>query len=293
MSSTSPLPQPRTFLDKSAQPIPVPDRSTHIPAFYAGNQHSDPEGTIVRDGALPILGVNAQPFVVAQVAEERRWAINEDGSVIDQVAFKARLEDVRLEFYSMLRSQGRDAKFEGDIGLEPVPNVLDYVAWGVDPYDSTKLVHIGYDPNATAGSVPETLTDGSGEHAVSRIDALTDAYHSKTLRQSLKPHEILEVEAHLGIQSGGGEEVIVSELEAVTADFTAGKLTDMEYAEKVRALTGAPKPQVVAEPVKKTPKTPIVMMDARCGAPCKGKRGLRMHQMNCKKCKSMGNSEGG
>ena len=66
-----------------------------------------------------------------------------------------------------------------------------------------------------------------------------------------------------------------------------------KYAEKVRALTGAPKPQVVAEPVKKTPKTPIVMMDARCGAPCKGKRGLRMHQMNCKKCKSMGNSEGG
>jgi hypothetical protein len=292
MSSTSPLPQARSFLGNTAQPIPVPDRGTHIPASYAANMHSDPEGTIVRDGALPLLSVDGRTFTVSQVAEERRWAINEDGTVIDQMTFQPKLEDVRLEFYSMLRSQGRDAKFEGDIGLEPVPAVARYVALRVDPLDDTKLIEIGFDPNKTAGAVPTQLADSAGENAVPRIEALIDAYHSPRLRKSLRPAEVLEVEDHLGLSSDAGPEVIASELESVTADFTAGKLTDMEYAEKVRGLTGAPKTEPVPPLVVKA-KPPVDMIPARCGASCKGKRGKRMHEMNCKKCNKTDNSEGG
>jgi hypothetical protein len=251
---SSAFPQAASPFGAIANPVPVPDRNTHIPAFYVRNPHTDPS-TIVKQDGVPLMGVDKKPYTIAQVAEERRWAVGLDGEVMDQTDFHVRLGENRLEFYAMQRQMGNpNAQFDGDIQREHVPAVQDYVCWEVDPQDPGKLRMIGYDPHGTDGAKPEAFVDSQGERIEeARLDILHQAYVNPKLRKSLQPSEIAEVEAYLGVEPGTGSDGIASKLELLTEMRTNGEITDEAYIAKVAALTGAPAPETAPKEIEQAP----------------------------------------
>lgn len=288
MAAASPFPNVASTLQPLAQAIYIAERFTHIPAFYVRTPHLDAMNTQVTQNGNPLLGLDKKPFVVAQVAEERRWAIQADGEVLPQVEFAAMLEKVRMEYYAVLRTQGHpNAGYpeHNDPARDYIPAVARYVSWRVDPEDNTKLIQIGYDKHATAGAKPEAFVDNQGERlAESRMETLTRAYHDSNLRARLTAREKEEVEAHLDLKGGGTDE-IASKLQILTELRNSGDLDDEAYIAKVAALTGAPAPKRLApsKPPKKV-KAERPEVPAMCGKVCKGDFGRRAHERQCEKC---------
>ena len=69
------------FFDTLSPVIPIPERGVIVPSWY--ERHKSPQTTTVTLDGVPI-----EPgFVVAQVAPERRWAIQESGEVLPQLEF--------------------------------------------------------------------------------------------------------------------------------------------------------------------------------------------------------------
>ncbi len=277
-SAAFPQPQGTSPFGQLVSAIPVPDRNTHIPAWYVRNPHRNPGETVVTSSGIPLLGVDKKSFVVAQVAEERRWAILEDGELMDQVQFAAKLGDVRFEYIEMLKQQGRNASFVGDMNLEYVPSVSKYVSVCADPEDNTRLGDIGYDPHAGEGRKPEQFVNSEGDSiGEARIDTLTDSYHNRKLKKLLSPSEIAEVEAHLGVSGDDGDDGIAGKLEMLKQMKTEGTLTDKQYVKQVASLTGS----------AAKPKAPKETLLSRCGKECRGLAGKTTHERNCGKCKDM------
>jgi hypothetical protein len=295
MVASSAFPQAASPFSAVASPIPVPDRNTHIPASYVRNPHVNPENIIVKKDGVPLLGANGAQFSVAQIAEERRWAVQLNGEVMSQIDFSAKLTAVRLEFFQMLRDRGnKNARFEGNPDFEYVPEASKYVSWCVDPESSARLIQIGYDPKASSGAKPDAFYDSEGEKLnESRMEMLVRAYHDRQLRKALKTSEIEEVKAHLEIDDDLDDGGIAAKLEQLTELKAEGILDDTQYIAKVAALTGAAPKQ--AETLTTTPKPNQVvvqtvdLLTSLCGenTECKGKAGKRMHEMHCKKCKAI------
>jgi hypothetical protein len=281
MSSAFPNQSQANVFSPGAVAVPVPERGTHIPASYIRNPHSDPDHTVVKRGGVPIPGADGESFVVSQVAPERRWAILEDGNVLEGEQFASEKQGGVLEFYEMLRTQGHpDAKFEGKISNEPVPDVGYYVSWSIDPADDGKLLEIGYNPNSTDGAVVKNFHDQKGEEIIgSRMDILVQAYASPAGRGQMTENERREVELHLGVTASAGTDGVAAKLEVLTDLHKDGALSDDDYLASVTKLTGTA--SVEAKPVSdaKQPTT------ARCGkADCKGEVGKKAHERRCEKC---------
>ena len=162
-----------------------------------------------------------------------------------------------------------------------------------DPHcDEVEVVgrEIGYDEHATDGAKPENFVDGAGEVlSETRLDTLTRASHDRKARGSLTKQEIAEVESALGVSSSDSD-VIAEKLQMLTDLHDDGDLSDEVYIKKVAALTGKAGPESSPEPPAKAAapadKQPVAMMKTLCGEEAKGKRGKRMHEMNCNKCKA-------
>lgn len=280
-ASPFPTETPSPF-EAIAEAIEIQDRGTHIPAWYVRNRHQEPEKTVVKHKGEPLKGFDGNPFTVAQVAPERRYAIGLDGEVMDVNDFRSAHQQAHLEYYEVLRRRHPNAQFTGQIDLIPIPNPADWVKWGVDPEDSTKLRQIGYDPKRPAGMKPEYFYNAEGEKVEgSRIEHLCNAYADPQLRKSLKTHEIAEVEEHLGISSRAGHSEVAAKLEQLTELMNDGAISVEVYAKKVAALTGkAPEAEEKAEETETDPNI------ARCGHKCKPK-GKAVHEFRCKKCKAL------
>jgi hypothetical protein len=286
MSSAFPQASSTDIFARGASAIPVEERGTHIPASYVRNPHHDPEHTVVKRGDVPILGVDGEPFMVSQVVPERRWAITEDGNVLDGEHFRAAKQAGVLEFYEMLRANGHpDAKHEGKIDNEPIPDVAYYVSWGIDPFDDGKVLEIGFDPNATDGAVVKRFHDRKGDEIMSsRIEVLCQAYASTSSRTQMTDSERAEVEQHLGIVAATGTDGVAAKLEVLTDLFEAGSLSDDDYLKAVALLTGGDPVAVEVAPEKpvSAAKQPTT---ALCGkADCKGEVGKKAHERRCDKC---------
>jgi len=321
MSSAFPTPEQPDAFSPAAVAIPIEDRGVHIPAFYVRNPHRNPKLVVTQDG-LPLLGMDKKPFTIAQVAPERRWAVLEDGNVMNQTDFDAAKKKGVFEYYEMLRARGNpDAKYSGKIDCEPIPAAAEYVAWRVDPEDATKLLQIGFDPNATDGARAKQFHTREGEAIeATRLDVLCQAFATEAGRKQMTDAEIAEVEAHVGVRASAGGDGVAAKLEMLTDLKNAGSLSDEAYIDAVSKLTGAggtvtpirpepdPKPEESSEPEEVDPlpeaassaaapaeNDEVVPLAGRadpntasCGkAGLKGDTGVAAHERRCTKCREL------
>jgi len=257
----------------SAFPQPAPDamdaqygyvtrQNEMVPGWYRMNPHREPESIVVKQDGVPLL----PQFTVAEMAHGRRWVVGMDGELMGQVDFKIKLGEVRLEYYALLRSQGRNAQYVGDVSFEATPAVRKFASMKVDPEDEAKLMHVHYDPYKTAGAEMDHFVDGKGEPvAEDRLQLLLEAYHNKKLRPGLTDKEVAQVEAHLAASGGGGGDLAGS-LCLLNDLLAEGSITPEAHSQKVAALTGAPapEPEVAAAPPAKA-KRAAPMTKAPCG----------------------------
>jgi hypothetical protein len=281
MSSAFPQSEPHNAFSAGAAAVPVPERGTHIPAFYVRNPHHDPD-LVVKQAGIPLLGTDKEEFTIAQIAPERRWAVLADGNLMAQDQFHSLKQQTIYEFYEMMRATGHpDAKYEGKITNEPIPDVSDFVSWRIDPNDNTKLLQIGYDENATDGARSEYFHDSKGEQIIgARLDILCQAYATPAGRAQMTEGERAEVEQHMGVTAAITDDGLAAKLEVMTDLHKSGALSSDAYLEAVQELTGK-EPEIVVSDAKQP-------MTARCGKDdCKGKVGLKAHERACKKCKEL------
>lgn len=173
-------------------------RGVHIPSWYDPNMHANPSKITVKQGGIELRGVDGEPFTVAEVPIERRWAIGGDGEVLEKSRFREGCHRISIDLYDLRRQENPSIKFEGVIEREPAPAVKAYVSMMVSPEDESRLIPMHYNPEATSGARPEQLasTKGAEIEFKPRIDALLEAYANPTSRAALKPQEIAEVKAH-------------------------------------------------------------------------------------------------
>ncbi len=280
MSSAFPQDQSHNAFGPGASAVPVPERGTHIPALYVRNPHLDPDLVVRRDN-LPLLGAGEEreSFTISQVAPERRWAVLPNGNVMEQAQFDADYKQKVLEFYAMLRENGNQgARFEGNIASVPIPDAAEYVKMRVDPDDETKLIEIGYDPNATDGAVSKHFHDTKGDQIMaSRLEILVKAHSTTAGRAQMTESERAEVQLHLGLSAASDHDEIATKLEVLTDLHKDGMLSSDDYLKAVTELSGAGEEIVVSDA-----KQPMM---ARCGKDdCKGQVGLVAHEKRCGKC---------
>lgn len=282
-----------------------------VPSFYV--EHANPGEIVVKANGEPLLSCKS-PFVVAQVPIERRWAILPNGELMGELEFRKHYIMWYDEYYRELARENPDLQnVDGGKADYDIPDPLRFVAVQVDETNPRKFVPANYDPHGTAGARSKQFFTSEGEEVdEDRLQVLCNAYASKKLRKSLKPHEIEEVETALGITAGSD---IASKLELLNSMLVAGDLTAMEHSRQVALLTGAeipvetPTPQtekgdsVQAEeptgaaraadpPSEENPDSPPThTATARCGKQFTKatKQGagaaVRMHAWNCSVCK--------
>jgi len=290
---SSAFPQTQQTVDPfspGAAAILVKERGTIIPSWYVRNPHRDPN-LVVKRGGLPLLGMDKEPFTISQVAPERRWAVDEDGELMNQTDFDAAKKKTIFEFYETLQANGHpDARYVGNVDREPIPDVAYFVSWRIDPEDPTKLLEIGFDPNKKPGDVPKRYHTSDGDVIdASRMDVLCKSYHDPALRSKLTPEEIAEVEQSLGVKASDGGSAIAAKLEQLTELRASGALSDEDYIANVAKLTGTGAP---TEPPAKTNGAAAPAEDepavlAACGkAGLKVPNGLAAHERRCTKCRA-------
>lgn len=226
----------------------VPERNTFIPPDYEPHKH--PERTRVLFEGEEFSG----GFVVAQMPPERRWAVDKKGNCIPQSEFERKFLEYRRMWFHVASPEAK--RGEGKVPesykdqCEPIPHVKDYCAKRVDPADETRLCGVNYDPFATKGATSKKLwsneaNEGKGGfiEGEERMKVLVQTYNDESMKRSLLPHEIKEVEAYLGgrapvdatqIPVAGATGVEVSaKLQLLTELRHQGRIGNAEYADEV------------------------------------------------------------
>ncbi len=289
-----------------------------VPSFYV--EHANASELIVKVNGEPLLSpdrAKGSPFVVAQVPIERRWAVLPDGEVMGELEFRKRYIMWYDEYFRELARENPDLQnVDGGKSDYDIPNPLRFVSVQVDETNPRKFVPANYDPHGTAGARSKQFFTSDGEEVdEDRLQVLCNAYANKKLRKAMKPHEVEEVEAALGISSSGAGNEVATKLELLNSMLVAGDLTAMEHSKQVALLTGADIPverptsetemsdsvetEESAEsvrageaPTEANPDTPPThTATARCGkqftkATANGAAGaVRFHAMKCPACK--------
>jgi len=302
MSETASAPLPPELARRSADPLGdavfrntslrvIRERNgAHIPSFYS--PHENPDQIVVKQNGIPVPGVGEKKagFTVADVAPERRWAIRPSGDLMPQHVFESHLLLARDEWFNEVEG----VKPPGDLNKEVIPTVQAFVNKTPDPVNPKRLIPIGFDENAKPDpDFERKLWDSKGEESVSgrdRLQVLVDAYHSQTLRKTLKPWEVDEVEAHIKSTGasvpGGGDLSLVVQLEQLNRMLKDGDITADVHSRRVAALTGASDPTPEPEKPKRRPGYSAAL----CGEEVANVQKKR-HQAECPKCQEMAPSE--
>lgn len=241
-NATTLAPQPQSRLADVMTP-----RGQHIPTWYDARTHADPANPghintqlFVKSRGIPLQAIDGEPFTIAEVPIERRWAVGADGEIIDQHVFQDQYVARIIEFYELAKRDNPKVSYTDDPRREPIPNVVHYVSEQVDPDDERRVMPMHY-RNATAGAKPETLMgrDDQGETVeVPRLTALTAAYMDPSTRGAMRPEEIQEVEAE--IQRMAQQATVVGEAREDSKRKRRGApgLTTAPCGEKVPNLQG-------------------------------------------------------
>lgn len=258
--------------------ITIPERSTHVPTWYI--PHDAPEEIVVKSGGLPLRPVEAsagwEPFTVADVAPELRWAIGADGEILPQHEFEVLYRRKLEEFYRVVEGRG----YPGNITREHVPTVARYVSYTVDRRNPAKYAAIGYDPHPKNTAAASVLFDTDGENPVSgeeRMALLEKCYDDHRLRLRLKPHEIAEVERRRKDDP----------LSQAMAEMRAGKITADEFQKRVAATLGTQALiHAVREERAEKPKRKPSLKRMDCGAEI-ATITIARHRKTCDVCRGL------
>ena len=274
--------------------IYIAERGTHVPAHYTPHA----ENVLVMQDGVPLL----PQFRVRDVAPERRWAIYENGEIMAQHEFQAVWHQHIIENLRLAEEYMGNPHARIDISpeREPVPNVIRYISVKVDPFNHKRLTLIHYDAHkkAPAGGGKDFF-DQSGERTPDdRLETLVRSYHDPKARAKMRPGEIAEAEAALGLHSGAGLDSIRAKLDMLLALKESGDITPEVFDRKIAALTGVEAAPVAAEVPAVTESEPsdppgsdsMKLKPGQCRAPCGAVIGSfqsKKHKASCDACKAV------
>ena len=135
------------YADDESRPGTLTARGTFVPPWY--KPHLDPHLAVLREDGGP-LG-----FRIAEVAPERRWAISDDGRVMNKHDFRDRLQ----EWYEGQWKWKNPPQPPLDVSLGAFPTPEGFVSKGVDPRNPLRLYDL-------TRSTPRHLRDRSNERPV-------------------------------------------------------------------------------------------------------------------------------
>ena len=113
--------------DDESRPGTLTARGTFVPPWY--RPHLDPHLAVLREDGTP-LG-----FRIREVAPERRWAIADDGRVMNKHDFRDRLQ----EWYEGQWKWRSPPQPPLDVSLGAFPTPEGFVSKGVDPRNPLRL----------------------------------------------------------------------------------------------------------------------------------------------------------
>lgn len=229
---------------------PVPLRDSYVPAWYT--PHADTSLSVIGpQGEIP-------GFKIADVLEERRWAIDAGGRCLPQEAF----ERLYKQF-----AEGFGARCEYD----PVPHVLRFVSMtAVSNGDHQEFREIGFDPLKPATKTIEPIWAHNGE----------------TFEEYQRRSKPADKEARDAMVAREAQAKLIVEM----AD--SGLISPEAAAKRLGALHGlgseseddaAPEAQAAPAPTKEKPAKRVhpnsMEHTAPCGATYKG--ALHYHTRKC------------
>ena len=218
----------------------IPERGTYVPSWCPWDTQKWPTHVDVAQDKI-MLG-----YKVSDVLPERRWAIQENGDMLDQRAF----EDQYKKYLA-----GFALPATVDINAEAIPRVERYVGVKIDPIAAERLVEMDYDPFKKSPVVPEAKYNQDGEISVHYLK-----------EQQEKTDKLVRMEQLSGLLKQG---IVTQEQYLKLVD----ELGLVKGPEKVEA---APEPQPEPEP----PQLVVTL----CGVERKPGASIRMHERKCKKC---------
>ena len=111
------------------QPIPTP-RGPFVPPWYAPHE----------DTTLRVRGADGtvMPFTIGDVAPERRWAIRDDGTVMDKETFLPLFDEWVIGQQAWQIPPGKAVNTE----FNAVPSPVGFVAKQVDPAKPHRLLEL-------------------------------------------------------------------------------------------------------------------------------------------------------
>jgi len=218
----------------------IPERGTYVPSWCPWDTQKWPTYVEVSQEKVT-LG-----YKVSDVLPERRWAIQQNGDMLDQRAF----EDQYKKYLS-----GFALPATVDINAEAIPRVERYVGVKIDPIAPERLVEMHYDPFKRSPVVPEAKYNQEGEISVHYLQ-----------EQQEKTDKLVRMEQLSGLLK---DSIISQETYLRLVD----ELGPVKEPEKVET---APEPQPEPEPKQ--------MVTSLCGVERPAGNSIRMHERKCKKC---------
>jgi len=267
------------------------ERKTHVPTWCPWQTKSPEE---MRAVTVKANGVPLRPgFSVDRVAPDRRWAIQDDGEVLPQNLFE---RDHLRKYREWFRvAYNPPARIPGKETCEPVPNVLEYVSFEVDPTDSSRLRQIGYDPHANRGRRPTHLVDKNGENPRPYDEVILEQYDRDPSK--LKESERKYAASLRGERSDAGAPELHAKLKLLAELRQTGAISDSEFAKQAIRLTGAkliqaPDPAATPDPApdaQPEPATKAAFLESGeslacgiCGKKLPTEKGRTLHERFCK-----------
>lgn len=227
----------------------VEERGDYIPDWY--KPHQSPETTLVTENGKPV----GAGFTVADMPIEHRWAVQEDGELLPGDQFHKLYLQWREGWFLYASPEAR----RGEGGIpdnwkrenEHVPSVRAFVQLQVDPRDESKLIPMGYDPQATAGTVPTRIWDSKEERFLEGEERMQRLVEAKQKGLKLLPHEDADVSQYLAdgnVPQASSEAPLKGQIELLNRLREQGVLTAEQHSAQVAALFSVELPQPAPEP---------------------------------------------
>lgn len=209
-----------------------------IPSFY--QPHRDPHGTTVKVKGIPLLSPNKRPFTVGEIPVERRWAVREDGELLDETEFRSGYERWYYEWFNALAFENPDSQpSPGKPENRGIPTARNYVSVQPSLAEPWHLEPMHYEPHPKGDRPkPDALYSRKSDEMIDRREALALAYADPNARRSMRPEEIEEVEAMMGQTSERPAGDVADKLERLQAQLIAGEISPKNYAYRVSLAVG-------------------------------------------------------
>jgi hypothetical protein len=250
-----------------------------------------------------ILDHDGNPFIIkgievkiGHIPESRRWAIREDGQMMDQREFKEALQNYILGHY---RLAGAEAE---SIHHYPIPKVEKFLSLVENPTNPEELIPIQFNPNAKAPIVPKRKFNPE--------DSVVDVQHgSEGWSLSRGSEETTDEYAERIAQATGAEPMpagpnarLGAKLDLLDEMLAEGTVTqEMWQAQKMKLMgeilgvdleelqeeAQASQAEEAQEETQDAPEEEETEFFALCRKSFNNERSVRLHQQRCKKCKEI------